>query len=72
MPLAAPVFYDNINLYRVLNETTLYIAPVPARPMKCPVPMLDANSDAPTGHHGIVCPARKYPFTLPLVGDLLA
>ena len=37
-------------------------APLPAKPIKCPEPILLANKDAPTGIQCIDLPARKYPL----------
>lgn len=34
-------------------------APVPASPTRCSLPMLEANSDAPTTNHPTFRPARK-------------
>ena len=39
-------------------------APLPAKPIKCPLPMFEANRLAPTGSQCILLDARKYPFTL--------
>ena len=39
-------------------------APEPARPIKCSLPMLLANSDAPTNTQVIFLPARKYESTV--------
>lgn len=40
-------------------------APDPANPMKCSLPILLANKEAPTGNHVMNRPARKYPLTVP-------
>lgn len=43
-------------------------APVPARPMKCSLPILLAKREAPIGSQNMYLPARKYPSTVPRSG----
>ena len=46
-------------------------APVPAKPMKCSLPILLANSDAPTGSQNMYFPARKYPSMVSRFGRII-